>query len=363
MKVLTRRDVNKRNLWRFILYGWLPIPESIIPPTRNFYLWSKLETIPYDSSKDYSGKFLVELENTIRKSLKGWGNVKRVGVWFSGGVDSSTLLYLTVKILGSEKVRAYTLKFGEKDNLTLASKLVDILDVKHIVKEMEPKDSISLTEEAVLKMRAPIHSTISLYLAKVCRSDGTTKVLSALGLDAITGGYPSHVYAKDRNFSKIEEKLLWREQSYYVWIQLLQSRGYVDIKFPFLDHKLIAYCRGLPRHQKCLGNETKIRLRDELKKFTNIPMEIIEAGRIVGTKRGFTPVLEDWFKHGYEEWCKRNIPPKTTSFIDKIMTLGALRIGRTLEGRLQRKLRIAALNVFYQLLDDGKFTVDEHSDI
>jgi len=359
MKVLTREDVDGKNLWRFLLYGWLPIPHSVIPPKRPRYLWSELSIAPYDATRDYNGKLLDEIRASVLRGLEGWGSSDRIGVWLSGGVDSSALLYLMSEVVGCEKVRAFCLTFGKQDESEYAKRVADSCNVKLVMKEMTPRDSIGLTEEAVLCMRAPIHSTEVLYISKLSRHDGTSRVLSALGLDEIMGGYPQHVHANNGEFFRTETKLLWRCQSYYVWLQLLQSQKYVAVRFPFLDTKLIAFCRGLPRAHKCTGWETKIRLRKELSELTNLPKENIEAGRIAGTKAGFTPILEDWFERGYDDWCKENIVPRAFGIPSRAIVRLICNMGRSLEGRLQRTLRVAALNTFYDLLDRGEFNLTD----
>jgi asparagine synthetase B (glutamine-hydrolysing) len=340
------------------MYGWLPIPESIIPPKRPYYLWSSLYVTPYDPTSDYNGKLLDQIREAIKLSLKGWEPIDRIGVWVSGGIDSSVLLYLTSEIVGPEKVRAYCLTFGERDESELAQRIADWCNVKLIVKEMTPEDSIKLTREAVLLTRAPVDSTVVLFMSKLCANDGTYKVFSALGLDELLGGYIQHVRASDKDFHKVETDLIWRCQSYYVWLNLSQSKNYVEVRFPYLQPKLIAFCRGLPRTHKCINQETKIRLREELRKKALIPSENIEAGRIAGTKGGFIPILKDWFNRGYDEWCNENIPPKKSNLFDKLILKFILRTGHTLEGKLQRKVRVATLNTFYDLLDEGKFALE-----
>ena len=355
--VLTRKNINKRNLFRYLLYGWLPIPESIIPPKRPYYLWSKLDITPYDPSSDYNGKLLDQIRRAVQVTLKGWEPIDRVGVWLSGGIDSSVLLYFTSELVGPEKVRAYCLTFGERDESEYAERIADWCGVKLIKKEMTPEDSIRLTREAVLLSRAPVDSTVVLFISKLCAQDGTTKVLSALGLDELLGGYPQHVQASDKDFHKVETELIWRCQSYYVWLQLSQSKNYVEVRFPYLEPNLIAFCRGLPRAHKCSGLETKVRLREELRKRSLIPRENIEVGRIAGTKGGFIPILRDWFNRGYDKWCKENIPPRGLNPFERLLVNYILNVGRSEEGKLQRRLRVAALNVFYDLLDEGCFTV------
>jgi asparagine synthetase B (glutamine-hydrolysing) len=258
-------------------------------------------------------------------------------------------------VLGSEKVRAYCLDFGSRKESPEAKRIADWCNVKLVTKEMTPQDNIALTEEAVLRMRAPVDLSPVLFLSKLCKEDGTTKVISALGLDEIQGGYVPHVDSSSSDFPRIETDLLWRAQSYYVWLQMKQSEGCVEVKFPYLDAELIAFCRGLPRDQKCAGRETKVRIRKELRARKFIPAENIEAGRIAGTKAGFIPILKDWFDRGLADWTAANIPPQEVSLADRLVFRYLLIRGRTLEGKLQRRLRVATINAFNKLFDEGRF--------
>ena len=230
-----------------------------------------------DGAQDFDGRVIDQIKNAIRRTLKGWGHINRLGVWISGGVDSSILLHLATQMVGSEKVRAYSLTFGEQDESEYAKRIAEWCDVKLILKEMTPTDGLNLTEEAVLCQRSPTTSTTVLYISKLCKHDGTKRVFSALGLDELQGGYPAHTSASDNSFFNLETDLLWKCQSQYVWLQFLQSKDHVAVKFPFLDPGLIAFCRGLPRNHKCVAQETKVRLRKELTKQSLIPKENIEG--------------------------------------------------------------------------------------
>ncbi len=296
------------------------------------------------------------LQLAVKRTMSEWGDIDgigRVGVWLSGGVDSSTLLYLTCEALGSEKVCAYSVDFGDQNEVERAKSIADWCDVRLLMEEMTAEDSIQLTEEAVLNQRGPVDTTHVIFASKLCRQDGVRQVQSALGLDELQGGYPEHVNASDKEFFEVEANLLWKCQSSYAWVQRVQSKQYVEVKFPFLRTELIAWCRGLPRTHKCMGRETKVRLRKELRAESLIPEKIIEAGRIAGTKAGFCPVLEKWFQDGLEEWCEENLPPngltsRTRSKIDDMT-----------KGYLWRKWRAASINIFLRLLDEGKFNYME----
>lgn len=351
-RTVSRSDVKEENLLVLIRDGWLPIPKSIIPPERKNFLWDTLELQHYDSSRDYKGKLLDNLRSALYRTILEWGdidNIDSIGVWLSGGVDSSTLLYLTCEVLGPEKVHAYSVDFGNQYEVERAKLIADWCDVRLVIEEMTAEDGIQLTEESVLNRRGPVDTTHVIFASKLCSRYGARKVLSALGLDELQGGYPAHVNASEEEFFEVETNLLWKCQSSYLWFQRMESRRYVEVKFPFLSGELITWCRGLPRTHKCIGRETKVRLRVELKADSLIPEENIEAGRNVGTKGGFCPILERWFEDGLEDWCEENLPP------DGLTSQTRFKIDDMMKRQLWRKWRAATINTFLRLLDEGKF--------
>jgi asparagine synthetase B (glutamine-hydrolysing) len=249
-RILSRSDISEENILTLVREGWLPIPESVIPPQRKNLLWDTLPLEAYHSNQDYLGKLLDNLRSAIRRTICEWDpveNIDRVGVWLSGGIDSSTLLYLTCQVLGPEKVRAYSVNFGDRNEVERAKLIADRCHVRLVMKEMTAEDSIHLTEETVLYLRGPVDTTHVVFASKLCSEDGTRKILSALGLDELQAGYPEHVNATREEFCEVEGSLLWKCQSSWAWAQQMGSPKYVDVKFPFLRRELVAWCRGLPR--------------------------------------------------------------------------------------------------------------------
>lgn len=159
-----------------------------------------------------------------------------------------------------------------------------------------------------------------------------------------------------RIFLKLKQIIYGKNKSSDTWVQRIQSQRYVDVKFPFLNEKLISWCRGLPRNHKCIGRETKVRLRNELKTQNLIPKENIDAGRIVGTKHPFSPILEKWFKNGLEKWSNDNLPPDG---LDNKIKIKMMELSKE---HLWSKWRAATINTFLTLLDEGKFNYKEPFD-
>lgn len=352
MRTLTLKDVNWKNFWSVIKNGDLPLPKSVIPPERDHYIdfSSPLSSHGFD----YPGKLLDESRKAVKKCVEKWNKASPIGVWISGGVDSSLLLYLLCDIVGSENVKAYTLTFDSHSELGLAESIVDFCDVKLITERLTVEKGISLIEEAVISQRSPIDSVVVPFISRICANDGTSKNLSAIGLDETQGAYLKHVEASDVNYSRVELETLMRCQNYYLWINLYQSRKYVDVQFPFLDPDFISFSRSLPKRDKCQGNGTKIRLRKEMSKIKGFPIPNIYAGYIVGTKKGFTPILKTWFDLGLDEWCNDNIsPPYYMPLRERLFVYHP-----SLRRNLWKKFRLATGYVFLKNVHEGRFKME-----
>jgi hypothetical protein len=126
------------------------------------------------------------------------------------------------------------------------------------------------------------------------------------------------------------------------------------VRFPFLDQQFVAYGRSLPRHHKVKGNQTKIRLRHELSRIKSFPRENIEAGRVAGSKGGFTPVLERWWRDGLGDWCDRRFPRKYFHLLDRTKLKLIQRIN-VADLNLWTRLRIATANEFLEMVEHGVF--------
>ena len=323
---------------------------------RPFFLW---ETLPRPISPYFTGvrtfpdTYLGLLKRAVERSLEG---VQEVGVWASGGIDSSAALLLASWILGPENVTAIHLDFGYRPDETERVNLVaDHLDVRLVVEEMTLDDHLRLLDSSVWNQRSPADfSTQSLMAAQIADREGLHTVLSGLGVDEILGGYPEHVEATPTEFPRVEEKLLWRCQSFYAWVQKAQGAGAgVDVRFPFLDPELIAISRGLPRAAKVEGRETKILLRRALR--GDLPEEIVEAGRIAGTKGGFTPSIAGWWRMGLGDWVDEQLRIVPRGL--KVACLGPARYAKMRLGLPVNHwilLRLATVPIFQVLVRRSK---------
>jgi asparagine synthetase B (glutamine-hydrolysing) len=339
--------VDEKMLCEQIVRGWLPLPKSVMPPPRPFFLW---RTLPEPEPSDKS--FMEMLSDSVKRHTEDIeGNV---GVWFSGGIDSSVLLYLLVNTIGAERVVAYCLDFGYEDEVARAMLVAKEFNVKMVMEEFTLKNHLDLVSESILNLRMPTDfATQVVRIGKMGLEHGTKTVLSALGVDEIQGGYPAHVEVSDADFPKVEASLLWRGQSYYAWSQLAECPG-LNVRFPFLDRQLIAYCRAMPRSMKCKGRETKILTRQVFKGI--LPDAAIEAGRVAGTKRGFTPLIHVWWEEGLGKWVDEMIAEVPMKY--RMRTYSPITHAKQFVGgkaNMWRRLRLATVPIFLSHLEEGKY--------
>jgi len=168
VRTVSRSDINEKNLLTFVQDGWLPIPKSIIPPRRKAFLWKTLPLPSYDSSRDYQGKLLDNLRSAIHRTIHEWGDadgIDRVGVWLSGGIDSSTVAALSVHALGKERVLGLLMpeKDSSEDTYALSKQAADSLGIVTVYENITPiLDAVGCYKRRDEALRSVIEGHVDL---------------------------------------------------------------------------------------------------------------------------------------------------------------------------------------------------------
>lgn len=119
-----------------------------------------------------------------------------VGIFLSGGVDSTALLALAHRI-GRADVRVLTMSMpgAADDELPLARRAAQHFGVRHDVCAVDAAAARTLFDEYLRAMDQPsIDGLNTLAVARLARESGLKVMMSGLGADELFGGYPS-VYA------------------------------------------------------------------------------------------------------------------------------------------------------------------------
>ena len=261
------------------------------------------------------------------------------GMFFSGGIDSSVLLFLMSKIT-QKSVRAYTIGFSETsvhDETKHASYLAKILGARHTKVNFTKRDFWTLLPEVASFVDDPVadYAIVPTYkLAKIARRD-VKVILSGEGGDELFAGYgryrtslSSRLFGKKVFYSKgILDDLNvlknpstdWRKKIssdekrfslfYRSKLQVLQSVDCQDwlahdllIKLdrclmshglegrtPFLDRDVANFIFPISDKMKIRGRVGKWILRKWLEKY-------LPESKPFSRKRGFSVPVREWIK-------------------------------------------------------------------
>lgn len=116
-----------------------------------------------------------------------------IGLFLSGGVDSSVLTILAKPHLG-ERLHTSSLVFGKSEHseLRYQQQIIALTGARHSAHEMVQADFDSHLDDMLEAIDQPTNDGVNTYfVSKYARAAGLTVALSGLGADELLGGYPS----------------------------------------------------------------------------------------------------------------------------------------------------------------------------
>jgi asparagine synthase (glutamine-hydrolysing) len=290
-------------MWQF---GRLQETRYWIPPDRN--PWSR---------KGEAEAFGRRLEDAIAQ--RGGA-----GVLLSGGIDSAAMVAVLAR--QGRAVKTFSLGFeGDKrSELPQAAALAKHFATAHHEIVVKPAELLPALASLVERHDGPVApSVLAMHrlAAEAARSEQS--VLSGDGCDEVVGGYrklvaerfhPGFCASLERRGERWAARLLPREKPaawpvdgdpqnssirkvlYHDQVtrlpnQLLErnDRAGLEIRMPYLDHRLAEHVSGLPDDQRVRGLATKWVLREAARKL--VPANL---GR---RKAGFRMPVRDWLRN------------------------------------------------------------------
>ena len=198
------------------------------------------------------------LEQT-KKAILGTVLTRKIGVAFSGGVDS-TFVAKVCSDLGYD-VTLLTIGFADSHDILFAKEVNGFLKFPHHVLEINPDEFDGISK----KIRSAIgtdnlswnENCIAFYhVAKLANSLGLDTVVTANGIDELFCGYNGYRDAFKEGKSKIMELMdskLENELSMMKAVNLVSSEFSVEILQPLLSSDFIAYAKTVPVSEKISG--------------------------------------------------------------------------------------------------------------
>ncbi|MCA9827573.1 MAG: asparagine synthase [Nitrosopumilus sp.] len=197
-------------------------------------------------------KLLEQIKNSISETVK----VKKIGIAFSGGVDST----LVSKICSDMDydITLLTIGFPESHDILFAKQVNAFLKYPHRILEIDsdtfPEISAKIHQKIKTDNLSWNENCIAFhYVSKLANSLELDTVITANGVDELFCGYNAYREAFSEGESKINEVMLVKldnELKMMKAVNLIASEFGVKILQPLLSQKFIEYAKTVPLSKK-----------------------------------------------------------------------------------------------------------------
>jgi len=272
---LFKRELDLRALNKYLLYEYVPTPHSIF---KNVFKLEPATYLTFDGWKAVKKKFwniefnklqitnyklqesnaIKELDSKLDNAVKSRliSDVP-LGVFLSGGIDSSTIAYYAQKN-SSQKIKTFSIGFQEEsfNEAPYARQVAEHLGTEHYEKILDAKDSLDLVPRIADLLDEPLAdaSIIPTFLLSQFTRERVTVALGGDGGDELFCGYDTFVAHR---LADIYEKLpLFLRKSLIEKAVLNLPVSFKDFSFDFKAKKFISGFYGPKeyRNQRWLGS-------------------------------------------------------------------------------------------------------------
>ena len=206
-------------------------------------------------------KLLSEIQNAIRETISD----KKIGIAFSGGVDS-TLVSKICNDLGFD-ITLLTIGFPNSHDILFAKDVNKHLNYKHEILEIDEDFFDEIASKISKKIKTDNLSwnencIAFYYVAKLAQSLGITTVVTANGIDELFCGYNAYreaIEVGEENVLQLMDSKLENELKMMKAVNEVTSELSVKIIQPLLDEQFIKVAKTIPISEKISGKYDLIR--------------------------------------------------------------------------------------------------------
>lgn len=206
-------------------------------------------------------KLLSEIQNAIRETISD----KKIGIAFSGGVDS-TLVSKICNDLDFD-ITLLTIGFPNSHDILFAKDVNKHLNYKHEILEIDQDFFAEIASKISKKIKTDNLSwnenCIAFYhIAKLAQSLGITTVVTANGIDELFCGYSAYreaIEVGEESVLQLMDSKLENELKMMKAVNEVTSELSVKIIQPLLDEQFIKVAKTIPISEKISGKYDLIR--------------------------------------------------------------------------------------------------------
>ena len=202
-------------------------------------------------------QLLSEMEKAVKETISD----KKIGVAFSGGVDS-TLLAKLVKHMGYD-IHLLTIGFQDSHDINFAKEVNQLLNFPHSISEIDPEKFKEVSQKINQTIKSDNlswneNSIAFHYVAELAQKNELKTVVTANGIDELFCGYNSYREAiekgEDEVVKMMNEKLKNEGEMMVVVNQVTAEFG-VRMVQPFLSPSFVDYSKKIPVSEKIHGQD------------------------------------------------------------------------------------------------------------
>lgn len=207
-----KKELDFIALQKYLAFEYVPAPRSIFKnvwklPAGNFLKWQngKITTEKYWDLKLYKSEEPFQLSETECidkiKSLLLKSIQQRLisdvplGIFLSGGIDSSIILSLMCKLREPHKIETFSIGFEDRtfDESSYARSLAEIFKTKHREEMLTPDKLLEIVPRIIDLLDEPLGdaSIISVYLLSKFAKEYIKVAIGGDGGDELFAGYPT----------------------------------------------------------------------------------------------------------------------------------------------------------------------------
>ncbi|MGY5147125.1 MAG: asparagine synthase C-terminal domain-containing protein [Candidatus Nitrosopumilus sp. bin_7KS] len=202
-----------------------------------------------------------ELLENIKNSISETVTVKKIGIAFSGGVDSTLISKICSDM--DFDITLLTIGFSESHDILFAKHVNEFLKYPHHVLEIDPDKFSSISSKINQAIKTDNLSwnenCIAFhYVSKLANSLDLDTVITANGIDELFCGYNAYREAYSGGESQINEVILAKldnELKMMKAVNNIASEFGVTILQPLLSEKFIKYAKTVPISEKIHDSE------------------------------------------------------------------------------------------------------------
>jgi len=202
-------------------------------------------------------ELLDNIKNVISETVSG----KKIGIAFSGGVDSTLISKICFDM--DYDITLLTIGFPESHDILFAKQVNEFLKYTHHVLEIDsetfPTVSSKINQTIQTDNLSWNENSIAFYyVSKLAQSLALDTVITANGIDELFCGYNAFREAFSEGESRINQIMnekLENELKMMKAVNLVASEFGVNILQPLLHSKFIDYAKTIPISEKIHDSE------------------------------------------------------------------------------------------------------------